>query len=130
MHPGLLSPTGGNGTIAAWYGGPIGSSLVLQKHVRSLNVNGTFTWKTVATAVGQDGPVVVKLCYSTGVPTSTDDEYRLIQVADPKLRIIDRKGPGPRVNPWAVWIDKASYLGTLAKVPPDQWPLGAYPTCP
>ena len=115
------------GAIAAWYGGPIGSSLVLQKNFRSL---GNDSWRTVAQAVGQDGPVVVRLCYSTGVKGSTNDEYRLIQVPDPKLRLIDRKGPGPRTNPWVVWLDKASYLGTSAGVPPDTWNRGTYPICP
>ena len=112
----------GPGAIAAWYGGPPGSSLVLQKHVHG--PHGSDSWNTAAKVVGKGTPALSKLCYSTGNPLSTSEEYRLFQSADPK------RGINPRTFPWVVWLDKASYLGTSAVVTPDSRSLGKYPQCP
>ena len=121
---------GGPGAIAAWFGGPIGSSLVLQKYALD-GPHGFYKWFTVATAAGKGRPSVSKLCYTTGgVSQSTDDAYRLqvVQVAAPKP--VRGHRPLARSDPWVVWIDKVSYLGTSAELHPDTWSPGRYPICP
>ena len=122
MHPGdRAGPT----AIAAWYGGPNGSSLVLQRHV--MDFRGVYVWITVAKAAGRGPPSLSRLCYPAGFSRPIGDEfrdlYRLIQVAAPKPSL------RPRIYPWVVWLDKVSYLGT-AVVAPDTWNPGIYPTCP
>ena len=108
--------------IVAWYGGPLGSSLVLQKRV--IGFRGIYVWVTVAKAAGKGPSTLSKLCYPTGLSRSTGDEYlyRLIQVAAPKRSL------RPRTSPWVVWLDKASYLGNTL-VQPDTWNPGIFQTC-
>jgi len=126
----------GKGVVLAWYGGPVGTGLVLQKRVYANPAMkiGHASWRTVASVAGKGNASdscsasrsPAELCYNTS--ESAAGTYRLYQHAVP----LPTTRTSPNVtSPWVAWIDKTSYLGHFAYIPPDIWNPGYYegPSC-